>query len=318
MPHGSSDTTIEQQKKKKKGRAPAHQNTFAFRHNPKSKKTATILEAPIEGVCRRCREKLEWRKRYRKYKPLTQPSKCNLCCQRNVRSAYHTLCAGCAQSSAKAVQFVQEWNQNHQQQNQLQPQDDEIETAASDDQQHPPQQDTSNTTAEESPSSERRDTLPVWFVATRVCAVCVQEPAMPKENDNYRDLTAQDSNATTTYREDRPLRLRELKTLERQRERAAAANKPQRHQPQQQHDDDDDDDDDDEQEDSQEEDDDDDGDNLPKGNSDYLAVNDEMDDADDPFLRAVGGADKLLTGEAYQKKLLLEQTQRARETSPPC
>ena len=77
-------TPQKQQKKKKKGRAPAHQNTFAFRHNPKSKKTAAILETPIQGVCRRCRDKLEWRKRYRKYKPLRQPSKCNLCDRRNV------------------------------------------------------------------------------------------------------------------------------------------------------------------------------------------------------------------------------------------
>ena len=53
-------------KKKKKGRAPAHQNGFAFRHNPKSKKTEKILASPIVGVCGRCRDKIEWRKKYRK------------------------------------------------------------------------------------------------------------------------------------------------------------------------------------------------------------------------------------------------------------
>ena len=53
-------------RKKKKGRAPAHQNSFAFRHNPKSKKTEKILSSPNVGVCGRCRDKIEWRKRYRK------------------------------------------------------------------------------------------------------------------------------------------------------------------------------------------------------------------------------------------------------------
>ena len=53
-------------KKKKKGRAPKHQNTFAFKHNPKSKKTEKILSSPNVGVCKRCYDKIEWRKKYRK------------------------------------------------------------------------------------------------------------------------------------------------------------------------------------------------------------------------------------------------------------
>lgn len=53
--------------------APKHQNTFAFKHNPKSKKTERILSLPIRGLCEKCRKQIEWRKKYRKYKPLTQP-----------------------------------------------------------------------------------------------------------------------------------------------------------------------------------------------------------------------------------------------------
>lgn len=53
-------------KKKKKGRAPKHQNTYAFQHNPKSKKTDKILSSPNVGVCKRCYDKIEWRKKYRK------------------------------------------------------------------------------------------------------------------------------------------------------------------------------------------------------------------------------------------------------------
>jgi len=83
-------------KKKKGGRAPAHQNKFAFRHNPKSKKTEKILNSPNIGLCRRCHDKIEWRKTYRKYKPRTQPGKCNLCQRRNIKAAYHTICGECA------------------------------------------------------------------------------------------------------------------------------------------------------------------------------------------------------------------------------
>lgn len=56
-----------------KKRAPKHQNAFAFKHNPKSKKTERIMSMPIHGLCEKCRKQIEWRKKYRKYKPLTQP-----------------------------------------------------------------------------------------------------------------------------------------------------------------------------------------------------------------------------------------------------
>jgi len=85
-----------QPKKKKKGHAPAHQNKFAFTHNPNSRKTKCILSLPNVGVCRRCHDKLEWRKKYRKYKPRTQPGSCNKCHRKNVVAAYHTVCKDCA------------------------------------------------------------------------------------------------------------------------------------------------------------------------------------------------------------------------------
>uniref|UniRef100_A0A6V3DVU9 Uncharacterized protein n=1 Tax=Heterosigma akashiwo TaxID=2829 RepID=A0A6V3DVU9_HETAK len=79
----------------KKG-APKHQNEFAFKHNPNSKKTRKILAMPNVGLCRRCSEKIEWRKKYRKYKPLTQPAVCRFCKQKTVTSAYHSACKPCA------------------------------------------------------------------------------------------------------------------------------------------------------------------------------------------------------------------------------
>ncbi|KAF1330457.1 hypothetical protein FI667_g5027, partial [Globisporangium splendens] len=79
----------------KKG-APKYQNTFAFKHNPKSKKTEKILAMPIQGLCEQCTNQIEWRKKYRKFKPLTQPANCIFCRQKCVLAAYHAACDPCA------------------------------------------------------------------------------------------------------------------------------------------------------------------------------------------------------------------------------
>ena len=86
-----------------KSRAPRHQNKIAFVHNANSKKTAKILALPNCGLCAPCHEKIEWRKKYRKYKPLTQPSHCHGCKKRNVKAAYHKLCKACANVCSSPV-----------------------------------------------------------------------------------------------------------------------------------------------------------------------------------------------------------------------
>lgn len=39
---------------------------------------------------------MEWRKKYRKYKPLRQPATCNDCHKKTITSAYHKICGPCA------------------------------------------------------------------------------------------------------------------------------------------------------------------------------------------------------------------------------
>ncbi|KAK6928075.1 Protein of unknown function DUF2039 [Dillenia turbinata] len=50
----------------------------------------------ITSVCARCRDQIEWKRKYGKYKPLSEPSKCQRCSKRAVRQAYHNLCPSCA------------------------------------------------------------------------------------------------------------------------------------------------------------------------------------------------------------------------------
>jgi hypothetical protein len=218
------------QKKKKKGHAPAHQNTFAFKHNIKSKVTDKILASPNVHVCRRCHDKIEWRKKYRKYKPLTQPATCNGCKKRNVLAAYHTVCESCAINSIKAKEVIQaELASKHQQEEQ------------------PPK--------------------------LRACAMCVKEIALPDPDDEQTEEELIESMGR--------IRLRERRALERQL--AKEANKSATTS--------------DSTEDNEED-------------QESLGLADGGDDEneeEDPFLKAVGGADKLLSGEAYQKKLLEQQ-----------
>lgn len=77
-------------------KAQKHQNTFTFKHNKNSILTRKIRETPLDHVCKRCLEQLEWRINYRKYKPLTTPAKCLKCEQKTIYKAYRTLCDPCA------------------------------------------------------------------------------------------------------------------------------------------------------------------------------------------------------------------------------
>ncbi|TDG39899.1 hypothetical protein AWZ03_013680 [Drosophila navojoa] len=50
----------------------------------------------VSTVCQRCKEVIEWKIKYKKYKPLTQAKTCARCQQRTVRKAYHVICKDCA------------------------------------------------------------------------------------------------------------------------------------------------------------------------------------------------------------------------------
>lgn len=255
MPQGGS--------KKNKGRAPAHQNAFAYKHNPKSKKTEKILNSPNIHVCRRCHEKIEWRKKYRKYKPLTQPTKCNLCQQRKVKAAYHTICTDCT-TSDKARKVV---------------------VGAKQKDNAPPVTVCKEGTENETSGDSKRETSEPDGIY-RVCAVCVKEPALPGEDDGSEN-DAETMLANETGR----MRLRDQRSMERKLARQSKKaigtegeapsedviiN---------------------------------DGSTGKGGDGSEPGISDHGDVEEDPFVKAVGGSDKLLTGEAYQKMLLEREGQ---------
>lgn len=44
---------------------------------------------------------IEWRKRYRKYKPLTVVKKCTACGEKKIKDAYHVICGDCVKKTSK-------------------------------------------------------------------------------------------------------------------------------------------------------------------------------------------------------------------------
>ncbi|KAI7813584.1 hypothetical protein IRJ41_023198 [Triplophysa rosa] len=49
-----------------------------------------------DGLCQHCKDVMEWKVKYNKYKPLTQPRKCVKCLQKTVKDAYYIICKPCA------------------------------------------------------------------------------------------------------------------------------------------------------------------------------------------------------------------------------
>ncbi|XP_072373473.1 uncharacterized protein C9orf85 homolog [Scyliorhinus torazame] len=79
-------------------RAQKHQNVIGFKNDKyiKSDKIKRLNAMMHSGVCKHCKEVLEWKVKYNKYKPLSQARKCVKCLQKTVKDSYHVMCKPCA------------------------------------------------------------------------------------------------------------------------------------------------------------------------------------------------------------------------------
>ena len=76
-----------------------YQNSVAYKAGRYGETRQTKLAAalPLAGICARCKEKIEWKKQYGKYKPLSAPKTCVECQEKRVKQAYYRLCQVCAE-----------------------------------------------------------------------------------------------------------------------------------------------------------------------------------------------------------------------------
>ncbi|RZF43655.1 hypothetical protein LSTR_LSTR009252 [Laodelphax striatellus] len=79
-------------------RPPKYQNKRAFKNNlhDTSHITKSINSLQITDVCDKCKGVIEWKIKYKKYKPLKNPAVCCKCSNKSVKHAYHTMCDSCS------------------------------------------------------------------------------------------------------------------------------------------------------------------------------------------------------------------------------
>ncbi|KAI4493733.1 hypothetical protein M0804_001909 [Polistes exclamans] len=82
----------------KRSRPQKYKNQTVFKNDlhDKSHKTKFINNIEVANVCERCKKIIEWKIKYKKYKPLKAPAKCTKCEEKTVRHAYHTMCLPCS------------------------------------------------------------------------------------------------------------------------------------------------------------------------------------------------------------------------------
>ncbi|RZC39139.1 DUF2039 domain containing protein [Asbolus verrucosus] len=80
-----------------RSRPQKHQNKTSFKNtlHDTSNRTKMLNSIQVSDVCLRCKEIIEWKIKYKKYKPLSQPKKCVKCDQKAVKQAYHVMCVEC-------------------------------------------------------------------------------------------------------------------------------------------------------------------------------------------------------------------------------
>lgn len=81
-----------------RSRPQKYQNRHVFKNNlhDTSHMTKKINSIQVVNVCERCKKIIEWKIKYKKYKPLKASSKCVKCDEKCVKHAYHIMCGPCA------------------------------------------------------------------------------------------------------------------------------------------------------------------------------------------------------------------------------
>lgn len=81
-----------------RSRPQKYQNGTVFKNtlHDKTQKTKFLNSLDIANVCERCKKIIEWKIKYKKYKPLKAPATCTKCQQKAVKHTYHIMCLPCA------------------------------------------------------------------------------------------------------------------------------------------------------------------------------------------------------------------------------
>ncbi|XP_067084036.1 uncharacterized protein C9orf85 homolog [Osmerus mordax] len=81
-----------------RSRSQKYKNTTAYKNDKYGASVQVkIANSKVHaGLCKRCKEVLEWKVKYNKYKPITQARTCVKCSQKTIKNAYHVICTPCS------------------------------------------------------------------------------------------------------------------------------------------------------------------------------------------------------------------------------
>lgn len=98
----------------RRNRPQKYKNRTAFKNDlhDKTPQIKQINSIQVSEVCQHCKSVIEWKIKYKKYKPLKQAKTCVKCNQRNIKKAYHVLCSGCAKNSKSCAKCLKTESQD--------------------------------------------------------------------------------------------------------------------------------------------------------------------------------------------------------------
>lgn len=82
--------------RKKQGQKHQNKTAYKIQFDPLSQEIHKKVS--FRGLCKRCKDQLEWKIQYNKYKKMTEPAKCTYCHNKNVLRTYMRACEACSES----------------------------------------------------------------------------------------------------------------------------------------------------------------------------------------------------------------------------
>lgn len=79
-----------------KNKVQKHKNKVAFKIQFNPLALEIHKKVSLKGLCKRCADQISWKMQYNKYKKMSEPSKCNICLQKNVTRSYMSACEPCS------------------------------------------------------------------------------------------------------------------------------------------------------------------------------------------------------------------------------
>lgn len=73
-----------------------YQNKVGYKIKYDEHAMEVVKHAPLDRLCKRCLEQIQWKLKFNKYKPPKNVSRCNRCGEKNVIKAYRKCCDSCS------------------------------------------------------------------------------------------------------------------------------------------------------------------------------------------------------------------------------